>query len=71
MEISETNLGVERKRNFNISLIQKFNCTNLYFDLFECVEKKGGNENTCRQEFIKIGECVRTGMKNEEKTKLN
>jgi hypothetical protein len=70
MEIRETNLEKER-RNINISLIQKFNCTNLYFDLFECVEKKGGNENTCRQEFNKIGECVRTGMKNEEMTKLN
>lgn len=60
----------DRSSNKQISLIEKFKCTAHYFDLVDCVQKKGGDEKTCRDNILKIGECVRNGMKEEEKVKF-
>jgi hypothetical protein len=68
MEVSEKRSDGNVSKQ--ISLIEKFKCTEYYFALVDCVEKKGGDEKTCRDLFVKIGECVRNGMKEEEKTKF-
>ena len=62
---------MELKQN-KISLIEKYNCKNLYFELVECLENnKDGKIKNCNENIKKIGECVIKGMKSEEKMNKN
>ena len=58
---------LQRKIQDQKSMLQKYGCTSLYFDLVNCVEKNFDNEKICKDHFKKIGECVVKGMKSEEK----
>lgn len=49
----------------SISMIEKYNCLDFYFNLKDCIIKST-QENECREEYMKIGECVISGMKKEE-----
>lgn len=62
----DTNLTKVNKK----SLIDQYNCKEFYPDLQNCIKEKE-NEKLCREHFIKIGECVIKGMKEEEKKLSN
>ncbi len=66
MEMDNKN-NLQSKIQDQNSMLKKYGCTGLYFDLVNCVEKNFDNEKICKEHLKKIGECVVTGMKWEEK----
>jgi len=61
---------ITNNENNKLSMIEKYNCKTLYFDLSDCVINNENleNKNICVAEFSKLGECIINGMKIEERT---